>query len=743
MRRSERYFQKNKKQPAPPLHDFILSIRNLLPVLVLGLIVFTALIPLSTAAVHEYSVFNVDFTHDQLKFRFCAEGMEAFITAAALLSGAAVSMKLFSFMQDKRRAAFYFSLGISRRRLYLIRTAASLLILGLIVVLPMMFSLFLNIRALGAYEGIWRYAAAMALVIFLQAGAGMLIGKAGCFLAGTPGESFLAAAAAAAAPSVLFGMVQGLMKTFLWGNVFGTMSYSGTEIRPGLLYGLSIYNPVCFSYRLIGKYNSFSRSMEISRPGPVEVRPLLAWTVLLILCSLLLYVVFERFRAEKSGIGGLSGVIKAASSIVWPAAAFSIILETLQSIGTWPVFFTALSCAAVLFMVTAEVFSMRRSGPLRKLAGAGGLILCFILCAGLAGSGLFGLYYRIPEADRIESVRITYAGDPSFIPDQCSLSQKGQGIYSSGTVSLRSPQAIAPAAELEKKIQEQGKAGLQPSDNPSETIYPYDVVFTWTGKNGKERRRYYDRIRASLLEEFLDLEETEELKKNMSEAVCGQYSERLWNSETFRSGEIYVSDPWMRSIKHITLSGDMRTELLQAAAEDLSDQTPRERYQPPSDQKGFLYFTLNGDPDLEQMQAGTAKTKIYYTDGFKRTLSLLEEWGALPEEEGIPGTGEILRVQIQKFDPYSGMNKLDSPVSLFFSEYRTGSDEDFVIGQDFGNRPQFTEQGQIGQLAAASVSSSYMTDAGCLALFEMDTGYCLYRYIPMEAEPDFIKEKIN
>ena len=100
-------------------------------------------------------------------------------------------------------------------------------------------------------------------------------------------------------------------------------------------------------------------------------------------------------------------------------------------------------------------------------------------------------------------------------------------------------------------------------------------------------------------------------------------------------------------------------------------------------------------------------------------------------------------MQIQKFDPYSGMNRMDSPLSLFFSEYRTGSDGDFVIGQDFGLRPQFTDQESIGQLAAASVSSAYMTDAGCLALFEMKSGDDLYRYIPMEAEPDFIKDKIN
>ena len=743
MKKSGRYFQKNKTSYPPPVHDFLLSVRALLPVALLGLIIFTALIPASTSVIHDSSIFNIDHTHDQLKFRFCAEGMETFITAAALLLGAAVSMRLFSFMQDKRRAAFYFSLGISRKKLYLIRTGAGLLVLGVMILIPMLLSLCLNIRALGASDGVLGYAAAMTVLVFLQAGAGMLIGKTGCFLSGTAGESLLAAVTAAAIPSVFLSVLQGLMKTFLWGNIYGTVRYSGAEVRAGLLNGLSLYNPVSFSHSLISRYSSFSRTMEISRPDPVGMRPILSWMLLLCLCSVLLCLLFERFRAERSGISGLFGVTRAAVAVVWPGAAFAVILEALQSIGARPVFLAALACSVILYFVIAGSFSLRREGILKKMAGAGGLILGLLLCAGLTGSGFFGLYYHIPDADQVRELEISYAGDPSFIPDQCSIIQNGQSLYTSGTVTLHSSQAFSRGAHLEKKMREQGAAALKSAGDPGETVYPADIELTWTDTNGRKRQRYYDRIRASVLEEFLSLEETEELKKQMSETVRGQYSGRLWNSESFQNGEIYVSDPWMRDIKHLTLSEDMRQKLLEAAAGDLSGQTAEARYHPSSDQRAFLYFTLNGDTDLRQMKAGTAETKIYLTEGFEKTLSLLSEWNALPKADALPGEGEILRVQIQKFDPYSGMNRMDSPLSLFFSEYRTGSDGDFVIGQDFGLRPQFTDQESIGRLAAASVSSAYMTDAGCLALFEMKSGDDLYRYIPMEAEPDFIKDKIN
>ena len=743
MKRSGQFFLRRIIPAGSSSHDFRLSCVSLIPVAGVGFLVFLALFPVSVTAFSDISVFNINYTHDQLKFRFCAENTEAFITAAAVLLGASSSLKLFSFLQNKSRSAFYFSLGMTRERLYLTRTVACLLIPGLAMILPVLMSLILNLKALGACKGIFLYAFATILVLLLQMAAGVLIGQAGCFLSGTPGEALLASVTAALVPSVAFSVLNELMRTFLWGNVYGVSTYSGTLLKESLPSGLSVCNPICFAFPLLRRYDFFSRTMELSHPEPVCFQPMIVWLCLLFLFSVVLCFLFRKYRAERSGIAGLFLSTRTAVTAVWPAAVFAIVLKILQGTNAFTAFSASVACVCLFFAVIAGVYSMKSEKPYWRLIAGIGLLSLFLAGAGLTKTGFLSAYYHIPEENRIQEVNISYIGDPSFIPDQCSITQNGHGIYSTGTVTLRSPEAISASIKLEKELILQGKASLASAEDPAQTVYPYDIQIVLVDKKGREHQRYYDRIRASLLVQFLELEEIEELKQKTAETVKGFLSDRLWNSEAFLNGEIFVSDPWMRQIRRLTLSSDMRTKLLEALAEDWTEQHSDERYHPDTDSSGFLFFTLNGDSDLDQMKAGTAATKVYYSNRFSRTLSILEEWNALPDTGGIPAEGEIRSVQIQQFDPYSGMNHLRKPVSLFFSEYRAGTDEEFVIGKDFGTRPRFEDGGQIQELSSASVSSAFMDDRGCLAVFEMNSGDYIYRYIPFDAEPDFIKEKMN
>ena len=54
----------------PFAHDFLFSLRQAAPVLVAALALFAVLVPVSTSVVNDISVFNVNYTHEQLKFQF-------------------------------------------------------------------------------------------------------------------------------------------------------------------------------------------------------------------------------------------------------------------------------------------------------------------------------------------------------------------------------------------------------------------------------------------------------------------------------------------------------------------------------------------------------------------------------------------------------------------------------------------------------------------------------------------------
>lgn len=727
---------------SPASHDFRLALKSLLPVAAVSLVVFAALIPVSTAAVSDSSIFNVNFTHDQLKFRFCADAMIPFVCAASLITGAAVGLRLFSFMQDRRRSAFYFSLGITRRVLYLTRMAAGLIALLVTSVIPAVISLILNIRALGAYDGIYQYFAMFCLALILQEIAGMLIGAAGCFLSGTSGESAAAALTLGAAPSVVIYLANVLMKTFMWGNVYGAVKYSGESVRQGLLNGLSEFNPAFFSLDWLKDYNSFSRSMDQMNPDAAAPVPALAWAAALAVIFVLLGILFDKYRAERSGQSGLFRFTNILELLIWPAAAFAVILGVLGSIGAAAAAAAASCGLLVVYSVLAGALFMKNGTMKSRLA------VCAVLCASVfagavcAGTGGFRLAYRIPDASDVESVEISYVGDPSLMPGQCSIIQNGSSLYYSGTVSLSSEEAIKAAEKLDSMMISRGREALGTADDFADTVLPYDIEIRYKTGSGTVER-YYDRVRASDLAEFLSLDNTKELSDLESGVVKGDRSDSLWNSEAFANGSIYISNSCMTDVRLVTLTDDNRKNLLRCLADDLSNMSADERFHPSQDQTGFIYFTLNGESDTDTFKTGSASAKVYLTAGFTETIALLTQWNALPGASA-PDPQSVESVTLQKFDPYSGMNKLSSPLSLFFSEYRSDSGNEFLTGSDFGTRPEINDKDQISQLMAASVSSAYMDDGGCLIAVKLaGSADYIYRYIPLDREPDFIKDKLN
>jgi ABC-2 type transport system permease protein len=51
-------------------HAFALSLMQSFPVMLVSLAVILLLVPVSTAGIPEFSIFNLDYTHHQMLFRF-------------------------------------------------------------------------------------------------------------------------------------------------------------------------------------------------------------------------------------------------------------------------------------------------------------------------------------------------------------------------------------------------------------------------------------------------------------------------------------------------------------------------------------------------------------------------------------------------------------------------------------------------------------------------------------------------
>ena len=172
-----------------------------------GLLIFLILIPFFTAGIPEDSIFNIEVTHDQLKFRLINENMIIPVIAAAFAIGLVTGVSLFRFLQDKRETTIFLSLGMTRTMLFAVRMAAAFSTLALMIAIPMAISVGLNINALGTYQALVRNAIFCWAGIFLIAAVSCIIAVIACLLSGNLMEAMIYWATVISLPSVLcFGI---------------------------------------------------------------------------------------------------------------------------------------------------------------------------------------------------------------------------------------------------------------------------------------------------------------------------------------------------------------------------------------------------------------------------------------------------------------------------------------------------------------------------------------------------------
>lgn len=248
-------------------------------------------------------------------------------------------------------------------------------------------------------------------------------------------------------------------------------------------------------------------------------------------------------------------------------------------------------------------------------------------------------------------------------------------------------------------------------------------------KSGRVFKRYYDRTSLKELALILELEDSDEFKESLSSVITGESAGYLWNSAAFAEGSIYITDSWFGNVSEIRFSSEKRGELLNALAADISAQKVNDRYFPGKDADMVLFFTLNGESDLKAFSHSMSNVSIYLTDEYVNTRRLLSEWNADEAGSGsVVSVYDVESIMLQRFDPYGSMNKISDPVSMLFLSYKSVTDMEFILQQDFGNRPVLKSEEQISELLPGLRSTYFMSGGGYLAAIKLQ-GRSEYIYI--------------
>lgn len=734
----------------PFAHDLLFSLRQALPVLLAGLALFVVLVPVSTSVVNDISVFNVNFTHEQLKYQFFAQDLAPVVNAACVLFGAVLAIVLFRFLLVKRATTAFFSVGLSRVKLFFSRYAAGALCIVVGIGVPFALSLLLNHLALGLYQGEvheFFYVACgyvtVALVSFSLAGIAVIC-------AGTLFETCSFAVALLAGVTVVLWGVGMLADYLLVGNAAGALLYGqAVEVAPSYLDEFSWLNPLLFFADAGAQHQFFMALHPVYFPELGSWRLVLGWFAAYLALSALGLMALCRRRGEQAEMAGKSPAFSLFSVAVFGLAAFSASVALLGSVDVA----VALVVGAALFVLVSLVLLF---GPLRGRTPRGTTLLCVggelaVMAAvvGVVSTGAFGYAGYLPEVDQVESVEVSYNGSPSYLTQGFSGVAGGASYYYTSMRTYAQPSSIDIVRSLHGQLIASARDAQETDYTDFQsTVVPYDVVLRYRMKDGAEVVRYYSQATVGELSAMLALDNDAHTHELENAVITGDTSglsddERAALTESpsynaYRTGSVYVADGALNRIAAVECTDEERASLLEALAADLSNMNANERYLPSKPARAALMFTLSPELDVSSFGYSFSNAVTYVTDDWTNTMAWLEGKGLIEALGGTLDARVIEQLTFQLDDPYASINKVTQPVSRYFMAYRSETAGQYWITQDFGALKVVDDQEQIAEIAPSLRMGCYMTGGYLVQAKLRGIEAYVYFYLPAELAPSYL-----
>ncbi len=724
------------------LHDLKYVIQRSWWVFLITVILFLILVPFSTAGLQGDSIFNIEVTHDQLKFRLIHEQALPYVLAGAVVMGVVCAVIMFYFLHDKKETTIFLSLGMTRSGIFRNRCLAGLTMLFLGIAVPMFISMILNLKALGGYDCLIRNSLYLTGGLFITAAVSFLVASCVSFLSGTVAETIVYWAGLMASPLIICHSFNLLLKILYWGNAWGVSGYGDTEmIKESLSQKFSFLNPLEFFYTSLKTGAQFMRPLSTATPDPVNGKLLGGWTVVTVLLFLLAWFLLKKRKAESAGIAGTSRSLSEWLIGVTGFFVFSQILGFLYSYSHGIAVLFAVGGGLVTNLFWRKVLFSYRMNRVKYFVSAGVQTGVFLGISFVCFSGFFGNTARFLDNSTVEEVQISYVGAPGMLASPAEGSSTGGGYYISGMISFDDPEEIDQVREIQRQFLKEGPQDMETDSKEFEnTVVPYDIVFSYIDEKGKEHVWYYDRASMKELKQLLALEDTQSRKEARRQLFSGEadvQDEIIWADAAYRNGTVYLTDRFCSSTYQLDLTDSQRKELMNAIKADVEQQDTDQLYFPEEDTYAILMFSQNGEYDCQHYAYNLDNAFVYISKKDTNMLSWLQAndlMGLVREDAAVES------IVLQKFDPHMGINDLTYPMGMYFMSYRADTPDEFLIQKDFGEKYTITDTDKINAILPGLKNGYYMSGGGWLAAVKIqDVDGWIYMFLPQKNVPDFVK----
>jgi len=533
--------------------------------------------------------------------------------ALVALCGLAMAICTFTFITSKKQVNVFYSLGITRTKLFLGKYLSGVTLLAISIFTPMFIALILNLASLGFSGAVFKIFFLYLFAFLFVSVSAFTITATVFSCVGTIFEAGVFSAIILFLPDILLYGIQTVMGKFLYGNPYGfsftpvnNYSYNDTYIAT-LSEQFEFLSPVFFAKSELEKFGVIEKQPTEAMVKQVIENPsfiyIVLWAILAALIAVLGIKLFNKRKAEIAGFIGTNRILNTFVSFLAGFFAFSLAISFVEKVVTGIV----LGCLAFTIIHLGLELAVLRD--LKKFVRGlyklpVGLVAVSLFVVSMH-TGLFGFSENLPNIERIKSVSVTILGDGS----QYALFGDGDMYMPDHNLQFLSAQNII-TGELtsETDIKNAIKAhGLISGTPENERTIKNSIQFSYTLKDGTTFKRNFKTVSPEGYKAVLYLEESQYFKNSLDILFNGLIkmpdpqndyhltaSEEALSNAQFAlrdsSSTVNIYSQYLDSFYFATLSDKDREKLLTALYNDLMNRSVTEKYYPETSPVAFIKF---------------------------------------------------------------------------------------------------------------------------------------------------------
>lgn len=415
------------------LNDFKRSLLGsiLFPAIALVVLLISFTFPVISEVTSEE--FKMMMEHEEVSmfvsFNSLGSDMFSLFPVGMVICGMMTAIKSFYYMLSKKQVNVFFSMGVSRKTMFINRTLSGIISLFVAVLVPMLILYIVNLTTFdypAHATQIFLYAVSM---FFVSGLAGFAIGTMATMIGGNIFEVAITSLTASAVPVLTVNAGSSIIGSFLNGY-----ARSGDVISwLGLISPWGICSSIFKQVSDGGGYNDYRHPVDLfklltrngveadkyvipdsAKVGISFVAPILSWLAISVVIIAIGYVLYKVRKAEHANSFGHFAISRAINTtFVFLLMAYLIEEMFWREIGPLAYFLILAVTGLVAYFVLQLIMTRKLKTTVKSFKWYAVLLSVTAVFLAVVVSGFFGTFNKTPDKSEIKSVSIdAYALEP-------------------------------------------------------------------------------------------------------------------------------------------------------------------------------------------------------------------------------------------------------------------------------------------------------------------------------------------